>query len=53
MTVFLPPRLTKRARDQWLSAQSQRKGNRAFGVPLRERPGSVLQWSSTTPERAA
>ena len=44
MNCFIPEFLAKRARDL-----REQFGAKSRGVPLRETPGSVLQWSTTTP----
>jgi hypothetical protein len=43
MNCFIPEFLAKRARDL-----REQFGAKSRGVPLRETPGSVLQWSTTT-----
>jgi hypothetical protein len=44
VNIFLPEFLCQKARDLRGTF-----GGKSRGVPLRESPGSVLQWSSTTP----
>lgn len=44
MTIFIPEFLGQKARDL-----REQYGQRSRGVPLHETPGSVLQWSTTTP----
>jgi hypothetical protein len=41
---FVPEFLCQKARDKY-----EQFGRASRGVPLIETPGSVLQWSSTTP----
>jgi hypothetical protein len=41
---FVPEFLCQKARDK-----REQFGPQSRGVPLTEAPGSVLQWSSTTP----
>jgi hypothetical protein len=44
VNIFIPEFLARRARDL-----RDTFGSRSRGVPLRETPESVLQWSTTTP----
>lgn len=44
MNIFIPEFLAAKAREA-----RERFGSKSRGVPLRECPTAVLQWSTTTP----